>query len=515
MPIVKRALISCSDKAGLPEFARGLTELGVELVASSGTAAFLAQHGIAAKTVEAFTGSGEQLDGRVKTLHPRIFSGILARRDDPAHVKAVGDGLIDLVAVNLYPFQQAVQRVGITLAEALEQIDIGGVALLRAAAKNFLHVAVVSEPSQYPAVLEALRRRRGALPEATSRMLAQTAWALTSGYDAAISQYLTPAASEERLPDTVTASLRRRQSLRYGENPHQRAGWYEPSGAPSTGLAQIVQRQGKELSYNNLLDLDAIVRCVTEFARPTCVIVKHASPCGLGSAETVGQAYARALAGDPESAFGGIVGLNRPLDAATAQAIAATFYEVIVAPSIETAAMAVFAKKPNLRLLELDAIGREASAGSSIDWRMVQDGWLLQDRDDRRDDSAAWRVATARRPSDQELRDLTFAWTACKHVKSNAIVVAGGEATYGIGQGQPSRVRAVRLAIQNAGARARGAVLASDGFFPFPDSVELAAAAGITALIQPGGSVKDPEVIAAADRAGLAMVVTGVRHFRH
>ena len=264
-----------------------------------------------------------------------------------------------------------------------------------------------------------------------------------------------------------------------------------------------------------LLDLDAVVRCLGEFVRPTCVIVKHASPCGLGSSETLGQAYARALAGDSESAFGGIVGLNRPLDAATAQAIASTFYEVIVAPSIEPAAMAVFVKKPNLRLLEFGAIGREASAGPSIEWRTVQGGWLLQDRDDRPDDPTAWRVATARRPSDQELRDLTFAWTACKHVKSNAIVIAGGEATYGIGQGQPSRVRAVRLAIQNAGASARGAVLASDGFFPFPDSVQLAAAAGITALIQPGGSVKDSEVVAAADRTGLAVVFTGIRHFRH
>ncbi len=514
MVTVKRALLSCHDKTDLEIFAKGLVELGVELVASSGTATFLQQHGLRARTVEDFAGITEQLDGRVKTLHPRIHAGILARRDEPSHVKAVGpEGLIDLVVVNLYPFGEASRKPHVSLVDALEHIDIGGVALLRAAAKNFQHVAVVSSPRQYQAVLEALMRRKATLSEDESRTLAMSAFQLTSRYDHWIAAFLT--AREEHptpFPDSLSVQARRHHALRYGENAHQQAAWYVPSADPLSGLADLAQRHGKELSYNNVLDLDTAVRCLADFAPPTCVIVKHASPCGIACAKTLADAYQKAVEGDAESAFGGIVGVNRPLDAATASQMAATFLEAIVAPAIEDGAQAVLGKKPNLRLIELKAL---ASSPESLEWRSVLGGWLVQELDRGTLDDATLRVVTTRQPTPQERRDLIFAWVAVKHVKSNAIVIAKDEATVSIGQGQPSRVRAVRLAIQHAGSRGRGAVLASDGFFPFPDSVELAAQAGVTAVIQPGGSVKDPEVIATADKAGLSMLLTGVRHFRH
>ncbi|MBI3087834.1 MAG: bifunctional phosphoribosylaminoimidazolecarboxamide formyltransferase/IMP cyclohydrolase [Candidatus Omnitrophica bacterium] len=510
---VKRALLSCHDKAGLDVFARGLAELGVELVASGGTAAFLKDRGLRVTSVEDFAGITEQLDGRVKTLHPKIHAGILARRDDPAHVQAVGaGGLIDLVVVNLYPFEATSRKSGVSLAEAVEQIDIGGVALLRAAAKNFTGVAVVSAPQQYLPVLDALTRGKGALPDALSRSLATEAFRLTSAYDQLIAGYLAP---REPAPSSelVTVQARLRQTLRYGENPHQRAGWYVPPPAESAGgLAGLIQLQGKELTYNNLLDLDAAVRCLAEFERPTCVIVKHASPCGIASAASAAEAYQRAHEADTESAFGGIVALNRPLDIRSAEQMSRVFLEVIIAPSVEPPARQAFAKKPNLRLLEWPA--GEAAAGS-MEWRTILGGWLAQEPDRAALDDSLLRVVTTRQPTEAERRDLRFAWLCAKHVKSNAIVLAKDEATVGIGQGQPSRLRAVRLAIQNAGGRGRGAVLASDGFFPFPDNVEAAAQAGVAALIQPGGSVKDADVTAAADRAGLAMLFTGLRHFKH
>lgn len=509
---IKRALLSCHDKTGLEPFAKGLVELRVELVASTGTAAFLKEHGMSARTVESFAGITEQLDGRVKTLHPRIHAGILARRGAPEHVKAVGEGgLIDLVVVNLYPFEDTIQQPGATLAQAVEQIDIGGVALLRAAAKNFSDVTVISSPQQYPAVLEALTRGKGTLPETMRRDLAMAAFALTSRYDRQITRYLGQSGATSAT-EPLTLQARVQQSLRYGENPHQRGGWYVPLAGQPEGLAMLSQRQGKALSYNNLLDVDTAVRCLADFDRPTCVIVKHASPCGIASADSAAEASRRAYEADAESAFGGIVGVNRTLDAAAASQMTAGFLEVLLAPSIEPAALAVLAKKPNLRVLEL---APDPPAAPSADWRSVLGGWLVQDPDTTVLDEPSLRVATKRRPTDAERRDLLFAWRAAKHVRSNAIVLAKDEATVGIGQGQPSRVRAVRLAIQNAGARARGAALASDGFLPFPDNVEQAAGAGVTALIQPGGSVKDAEVIAAADGAGMAMLFTGVRHFRH
>lgn len=513
MVTVKRALLSCYDKTGLEGLATALAELGVELVASDGTAAFLKQQGLTVRTVEAFAGITEQLDGRVKTLHPKIHAGILARRDEPAHLAAVGaGGLIDLVVVSLYPFQRTVQSRVVSLPEAVEQIDIGGVALLRAAAKNFAHVAVVCEPQQYPAVIEALRRGKGQLPEDLTRRLATAAFHLTSAYDTAISSYLAPDDGPRGLPEEASVSVRKRQLLRYGENPHQQGAWYVSASGFVWGLGTLSQLQGKALSYNNLLDLDAALRCLLDFDEPTCTIIKHHSHCGLASAATPLEAYRRALACDPESVFGGVVGCNRPVDAAMAEQLTSTFLDVIMAPSVEPKAVPVFGSKPNLRVVTLEWPAR-VPAGP--EWRHLLGSWLLQDPDALTATADSLQVVTQRIPGERERADLLFAWSAVKHVKSNGIVLVSDRATVGIGQGQPSRVGSVRLAIQHAGARSRNAVAASDGFFPFPDSLELLAKAGITAVIQPGGSIRDPEVVAAADAAKMAMLVTGVRHFRH
>ena len=517
MITVKRALASCFNKHHLDGFAAGLRELDVELIASSGTAMFLRQHGVQVLSLEAFAGITEQLDGRVKTLHPRIHAGILARRDVPAHMQTVGsEGLIDLVVVNLYPFEDTHKLPQASLEEVLEQVDVGGVALLRAAAKNFPHVAVVSHPDQYASVLSALREGKGTMPQTLSRELAVAAFRLTSAYDQSITAYLDraftpPLPPPAPLPERLSVQAGRHQMLRYGENAHQHAAWYLPLPGPVSGLAGLRQLQGKPLSYNNLLDLHTALRCLMEFQRPTCVIDKHASPCAIASAETIADAYQRAYAADTESAFGGIVAINRPLDEAATSQMASVFLEVVVAPVIDAETQRGFAKKPHLRLIALQGF----ASAPEPEWRSVLGGWLVQESDQLIQREATLRVVSKRRPSQQELRDMTFAWIAAKHVTSNAIVLVRENVTVGIGQGQPSRVRAVRLAIQNAADQARGAVLASDGFFPFPDNVELAAQAGLTAIMQPGGSVKDDEVIAAADRADLAMVFTGIRHFRH
>ena len=514
---VTRALLSCHDKTGLGAFAKTLASLGVDLVASGGTAEFLKKEGVRVTSVEEFAGIREQLDGRVKTLHPAIHAGILARRDDPAHVQSVGaNRLIDLVVVNLYPFESTIRQPGVALAQAVEQIDIGGVALLRAAAKNFAHVAAVSSPDQYGAVLDALQRGKGQLPDALARQLAVSAFQLTSGYDTGISAYLGMenggAAAAVALPDGATVTVRKRQALRYGENPHQQGAWYASDSGPVWGLATLTQLQGKELSYNNLLDIDAALRTLMEFDEPSCVIIKHNSQCGLASAATAIQAYDLAYACDAESAFGGIVGVNRPLDEFLAQRLTSTFLEVVMAPSLDAGAAEMFRKKANLRVVTLEWPARMPPRP---EWRQLSGAWLLQEPDTVTLQPGHLTVATKRSPDEAERADLLFAWKAAKHVKSNGIVLARGGATVGIGQGQPSRVGSVRLAIQQAGAKGRGAVAASDGFFPFPDSVELFAKAGVTAVIQPGGSIRDPEVVEAADRASLAMLVTGVRHFRH
>ena len=512
---IKRALLSCYDKTGLVEFGRELAALGIELVASGGTAEALAKAGLRVTSVEAFAGITEQLDGRVKTLHPKIHAGILARRDDPAHVRAVGaDGLLDLVVVNLYPFTQTVQQAGTTLSQAIEQIDIGGVALLRAAAKNFAHVAVVCQPVQYAQVAAALRAGRGQLPDALTRRLATEAFQVTSAYDAAIHAFLGrdgAAGSAAALPETASVTVRRQQALRYGENPHQRGGWYVPADETPWGLGTLRQLQGKELSYNNLLDLDAAVRCLRDFTEPACAIVKHHGPCGIAIGRSSDDAYERAHACDPESAFGGIVGLNRPLDdAALAKRLTETFLEVIVAPAVSEAAAKALSAKKSLRVMTLNW---PDSAADGLQWRQLLGSWLLQDPDQGAEPT--FQVVTTRQPTAAEREDLLFAWAVCRQLLSNGIAVVKGRATVGLGQGQPSRVGSVRLAVRHAGDRARQAVAASDGFFPFPDNIELLAQAGITAVIQPGGSVKDAEVIAAADRAGMTMVLTGVRHFRH
>ena len=516
MITIKRALLSCADKTGLDRLAKALATQGVELVASGGTADYLAKQGLKVTSVESFAGIPEQLDGRVKTLHPKIHAGILARRDDPAHVKAVGpQGLIDLVVVNLYPFEATIAKPGVAKAEAIEQIDIGGVALLRAAAKNASGVAVVSQPSQYGRVIAALDG--GGLPEALAGELAVEAFRLTSAYDAAIAGYLTGSngtaglvSGAVGLPAKASVTVEQRMPLRYGENPHQQGAWYASPGA-AEGLATLRQLQGKELSYNNLVDMDAAVRGVLGFAEPACAIIKHASLCGLAAGGSPSAAYGRALACDPESAFGGIVGFNREVDETVARQLAATFLEVIVAPSVAPAALAVLAKKEKLRVVTMAWPSKPLEG---LEWRQLMGGWLLQQPDAALLGGAP-RTATTRAPTETECRDLLFAWQAVALVRSNGIVLASGGATVGIGQGQPSRVGSVRLAIEKSAGRANGAVAASDGFFPFPDSVEQLAAAGVTAVIQPGGSVKDADVIAAADRLGMAMWLTGIRHFKH
>ncbi|MBI3322030.1 MAG: bifunctional phosphoribosylaminoimidazolecarboxamide formyltransferase/IMP cyclohydrolase [Candidatus Omnitrophica bacterium] len=527
MVVVKRAVLSCYDKTGLEIFAKALAGLGVELIASGGTAEFLAKQGLRVRSVEDFTGIAEQLDGRVKTLHPKIHAGILARRDDPTHMQAVGaGGVIDLVVVNLYPFQQTIRRAGASLDEAIEQIDIGGVALLRAAAKNFAHVGAVSMPQQYSAVAEALTSGGGRLPVELTRTLAVSAFRLTSAYDALIADRL---ASGDRssgstrnpraaggtsgdCPDQVVVSVHKRQNLRYGENPHQRGAWYVTDDGPGWGLQTLSQLQGKELSYNNLLDIDAALRCLLDFSEPTCVIIKHTLPCGLSSAPAPERAYERAHACDAESVFGGVVGVNRPITATLAEQLTATFLEVILAPSVDPHAAAVFKQKPNLRVVTLQW---PAAVPMDCEWRHLLGTWVLQEPDRLTSEADPVRVVTKRVPTQREGDDLLFAWKAVKHAKSNAIVIASERATLGIGQGQPSRVGSVRLALEKAGDRSRNAVAASDGFFPFPDSVTLLAQAGVTAVIQPGGSLRDAEVVSAADRAGIAMLVTGLRHFRH
>lgn len=516
MILVKRALLSCSDKTGLEVFAKELAALGVELIASSGTADCLRTHGLRVKTVEEFAGITEQLDGRVKTLHPKIHAGILARRDDPAHVQSVGrEGLIDLVVVNLYPFQRTVQQAGVSLDQAVEQIDIGGVALLRAAAKNMAHVAVVSDPHQYSAVAQALHQGHGQLPDAMARTLAASAFESTSRYDACIHSFFSSTAGGDRGTTdeaTTTLTLCKHQSLRYGENPHQQGAWYLPAAGAAWGIGTLRQLQGKELSYNNLLDIDAALRCLLDFSAPTCSIIKHNSQCGLASASTIETAYEQALACDTESAFGGMVGFNRPLTSGLAQRLTETFLEVVLAPSVDADALSRLGKKPNLRVVTL---AWPATTPNDPEWRQLLGGWLRQDSDTLTVSPDDLRVATQRPPTDQERASLLFAWNAVKHVTSNGIVLVNATATVGIGQGQPSRVGAVRSAIEKAGKRSHHAVAASDGFFPFPDNVERLAQAGVTAVIQPGGSIRDQDVIAAADHAKMAMLFTGVRHFRH
>ena len=514
---IRRALLSVWDKTDLVPFARGLAEAAVELVSTGGTARVLREAGLAVVDVAALTGAPGILDGRVKTLHPAVHGGILARRDLDAHmatIAALGIPPIDLVVVNLYPFEATI-AAGAGYDEAVEMIDVGGPAMIRAAAKNHAGVAVVTSPEDYEAVLAAVQA--GDISHDLRRKLAAKAFARTAAYDAAIVRWLAGAA-DDPLPEQLAIVATRRQRLRYGENPHQRAAFYVTD--PSHGIAAARQVQGKELSYNNLADADAALALVGEFARPAVAIIKHANPCGVAIDEEVAGAYAKALACDPVSAYGGIVALNRPLDAATAGQIARLFTEVVIAPDASEEARALLAGKQNLRLL---LTGTPATP-AELTLRSIAGGLLVQESDAAAVDDLELKVVTRRAPSAAEIEDLRFAFAVCKHVKSNAIVFAKGGATVGIGAGQMSRLDSVAIAVRKAGEaalaadeapRTVGSVIASDAFFPFADGLEAALAAGATAAIQPGGSMRDAEVIEAADRAGAAMVLTGRRHFRH
>ena len=531
---VRRALLSVSNKAGLVQFAKGLADLSVKLLSTGGTAHALRAAGLTVTDVAEVTGFPEMLDGRVKTLHPRIHAGLLAVRGNAEHdrqLAAQGIEPIDLVAVTLYPFEDALTEPEATLAEVNEQIDIGGPAMLRSAAKNFDAVAVVVDPEDYPSILAELRANGGSLSRATRSRLAGKAFAHTARYDSLIAGFFerltahaaTPDAgsplsalgSPHPFPPLLQLRLERIQALRYGENPHQRAAFYRDLDGRG-GIASARQPQGKELSYNNLLDLDAAWKVAQDFADPVVAIIKHNNPCGVAIASRLVDAYARARDADPVSAFGGIIGLNRPLDAETAQAIASTFVEAVIAPEYTEEARTILAQKKNLRLLELAAEDKQSrSSIGDLDLRRVSGGMLVQDPDRMDPDPATLQVVTRRAPTASELPALRFAWKVAKQVKSNAIVLSSETATVGIGAGQMSRVDSVKLAILKATAPTRGTVLASDAFFPFRDGVDLAAEAGVTAIIQPGGSVRDAEVISAADEHALAMVFTGMRHFRH
>jgi phosphoribosylaminoimidazolecarboxamide formyltransferase/IMP cyclohydrolase len=534
---VRRALLSVSDKRGIVEFARALEELGVEIVSTGGTARALAGAAITSRGIEQLTGFPEILDGRVKTLHPLLYAGLLARRDQEAHLNAVrehGVEPVDLVCVNLYPFEETVRRGDASEAEAIENIDIGGPTLIRAAAKNHAFVAVVVDPADYPEVLEELRETEGRASESaeggarpgsgeagrristtTRRRLAAKAFAYTARYDAAIATWF-GLRTYEGFPPTWSDAYEKVSDLRYGENPHQRAAFYARVGSGPHLLEGVSQLQGKELSFNNLLDLSSARELVEEFDEPACAIVKHNNPCGCAVADSGLLAYERAFACDPQSAYGGVIAINRPVDRSAAQRISEQFVEVLLAPRFEVDARELLGEKRNLRLLELPDW---PASSHEVEGKSVTGGQLVQTRDVVSESREQMRVVTAAPPGEEQWRDLEFAWTVCRHVRSNAIVLVVDGATIGIGAGQPSRVDSVRIAIEKARAAQPellgGSVLASDAFFPFADGPELAMDAGVRAIIQPGGSVRDEEVIAAAERGGIAMVFTDRRHFRH
>jgi phosphoribosylaminoimidazolecarboxamide formyltransferase/IMP cyclohydrolase len=515
---IQRAILSVTDKTGLVEFARNLSALGIELVSTGGTAKLLRDSGIEVKDISQLTGFPEMLDGRVKTLHPKVHGGILHRREDPKHVATVNEhGIqpIDMVVVNLYAFEKTAATAGVAFQELIENIDIGGPSMIRSAAKNFEDVAVVTSPADYQAVAEELERNNGTLSKATKWRLAQKAFATTAAYDSAIASTLdriSPDNSEVQpegatFPQSIRLSFQKVLDLRYGENPHQKAAMYtDGSGA---GVANAHQLQGKELSYNNIVDLQAAWDLAQEFDEPVCAIIKHTNPCGTATGKTLAQAYKRALECDPVSAFGGVIGVNRPIDLEAAEEMHKLFLEVIAAPSFEEAAKAKFGSKKHLRLVEVKPANQK--------WvlKNVSGGMLVQDVDNRPLAAADLRVVSRRAPTPEETRALLFAWKVCKHVKSNAIVYARDGQTVGVGAGQMSRVDSAKIGAMKAQLPLKGTVAASDAFFPFPDGVEEIAKAGATAIIQPGGSQRDPEVIEAVDRLGLAMVFTGVRHFRH
>ncbi len=511
---VRRALLSVSDKRGIVEFGRGLAELGIEVVSTGGTATELREAGLEVRSIEDFTGFPEIMDGRVKTLHPRLYAGLLAVRSDPGHVRAAAEHdieYVDLVCVNLYPFERTAGRRGVSEADVIENIDIGGPTMIRAAAKNHGFTAVVVSPESYDAVLDELRETDGMLSVPTRRWLAAEAFAYTARYDTAISRWFQEGG--EGFPALFVRAFEKVTDLRYGENPHQRAAYYAQVGARRHVLSQVRQHHGKEISYNNILDLDAARSLAAEFAEPACAIVKHNNPSGVAVGDDGLAAYRRAFACDPLSAFGGVIALNRPVDVATAEALSQQFVEVLFAPGYEEAALEILMRKPNVRILE-DTERRDPGVEPRV--TQVDGGLLVQDRDRIVPEREAMEVVTERAPTEEEWADLLFAWRVCRHVKSNAIVLARDRATAGIGAGQMSRVDSVRLAVEKCRLDSlEGAVMASDAFFPFADGPALALEAGVSAIIQPGGSVRDDEVVTAANEAGVAMVLTRRRHFRH
>jgi phosphoribosylaminoimidazolecarboxamide formyltransferase / IMP cyclohydrolase len=522
---IERALVSVYDKTGIVEFARALAEARVEIVSTGGTAKLLREAALPVRDISDLTGWPEMLGGRVKTLHPKVHGGILFRRGlaaDRDQVTQQGIAPIDLVVVNLYPFEATAARPSLTVEELIENIDIGGPAMVRSAAKNLESVAVVTDPADYPRVANELTKA-GGIGLATRVALAQKAFAATARYDGVIATELERLAvsgdaltlqDRPALPARLHLALSQSASLRYGENPHQRAALYVPAGKPPAGLAGGRQLQGKELSYNNFVDLDAAWSLAQEFAGPAAVIVKHNNPCGTAEQATLLEAYVQALRCDPVSAFGSVLAFNRPLDAATAAEVAKLFVECVVAPGYDSGAREVLGSKKNLRLIEIDA-GSVEETGAQLELKRISGGVLVQDPDRRSLQESGLKVVTRRQPSKDELHTMLFAWKVVKHVKSNAIVFAQPGRTVGVGAGQMSRVDSVKIAVMKANEPLQGTVVASDAFFPFPDGVEEAARAGAAAVIQPGGSVRDADVIAAADRLGMAMALTGIRHFRH
>ncbi len=513
-----RAIISVFDKTGVVDFAKGLSRLGFEIFSTGGTQKALEEAKVPVKSVSGLTGFPEILDGRVKTLHPLIYGGILARRDLPEHMAQLKKNKIetvDLVAVNLYPFVQTISKEGVTLDEALENIDIGGPSMIRASAKNFPSVTVVVDPADYQPVLERLKAGGIALDE--RKRLAQKAFQHVATYDTAISQYLRQ--GMDGFPDELTFALKKRYSLRYGENPHQQATFYaeqEIGRDKNTGITWAKQLGGKELSFNNILDADAAWGAATDFAAPTVAVIKHTNSCGLASHEDIAEAYRRAFSGDTVAAYGGIVAANRPVTLAMAEAMKPVFYEIVIAPEYEAEALKLLKHKKDLRILvaELPPGYGKAEAGY-LDFRRVKGGFLVQSSDSLPENKVKLKTVTKREPTKAEIEDLLFAWRAVKHIKSNAIVLAKGKTLLGMGAGQPSRIVSAQIAKEKAGEKAKGSVLASDAMFPFSDVVEAAATAGITAIIQPGGSIRDEDSIKAADEHNIAMVFTGERHFRH
>ena len=516
---VRRALLSVSDKRGVVELARGLAELEVEIVSTGGTARELAGGGVAVRSIEDFTGFPEMMDGRVKTLHPRLYAGLLALRDEQEHLRAAAEqGIeqVDLVCVNLYPFEQTLARGDAGEAEIVENIDIGGPTMIRAAAKNSAFAAVLVDPADYGRVLAELRESGGMLSLATRTELAGKAFATTARYDAAIASWFAARSAPEGFPASRREAYEKVMDLRYGENPHQQAAFYARAGAPTHLLAGVEQLHGKELSFNNLLDLAAARELVEEFSQPACAIVKHNNPCGCAVADSVQLAYERAFACDPESAYGGVIAVNRPLDAACAEQLGEQFVEVLLAPGYDAAALDTLQTKKNVRILELAEWPRRRE---QLEAKPVLGGQLVQTRDVVDETREQMQTMSAREPSEEEWRDMLFAWIVCRHVRSNAIVLVKDRATIGVGAGQMSRVDASRIAVEKARRfrpeQLAGCALASDAFFPFPDAAQVALDAGVGAIIQPGGSVRDELTVQAVDAAGAAMVATARRHFRH